>query len=346
MNADDIAALNEQIAGMAQAGLPLSQGLASVAREMNRGSLRRVTQALAEDLDRGSTLPEALARHESDVPRYYSHLVTAGIRTGRLAEVLATLSNYARSVSATKSIIIDALFYPAVVLLFAGALITALLVFVLPQFDQVFRDFQMRLPAMTEVALSIGRHPFLTIVLPIGLVVGGVLLTRFILQRTEPGRRLWARLLYSLPIIGTLFRAARMAAFADLLAVLVEFQLPLPEAFRLAGEASSDPLMAQEALSIEQHLSAGHPLGEVLRGRGLLPEWVAWMAQAGESRGALPATLQQIAALYRRQVEARAALLRTIFPAFIIIVTAGLLTGAFTMSVMLPLIKLIEGLSK
>lgn len=346
MNADDVIALNDQIAGMAKAGLPLDQGLSSVAREMNRGALRRVTQAIADDLQRGSTLPEALARRDAELPSYYSRLVTAGIRTGRLPEVLATLSNYSRSIAATKSIIADALFYPAVVMLFAAVLIAVLTIFVLPQFEQIFRDFQMRLPLPTEIALAIGRHPFLTIVLPIGAVVFGILFFWLVLRRTERGQRLWARLLYSVPIVGTLFRAARLAAFADLLAVLIEFQLPLPEAFRLAGEASSDPLMAHEALAIERHLREGHPLGEVLRGRGLLPEWVAWMAQAGESRGALAPTLQQISALYRRQVESRAAMLRSVFPAFIIIVTAGALTGAFAMAVMLPVLKLIEGLSK
>jgi type II secretory pathway component PulF len=87
-------------------------------------------------------------------------------------------------------------------------------------------------------------------------------------------------------------------------------------------------------------------MGEVLRGRGLLPEWVAWMAAAGEQRGALSATLHQIAAIYRRQVDSRAALLRTVLPAFMIIVTAGLLTATFAFSVMLPMVKLLEGLSK
>jgi type II secretory pathway component PulF len=126
----------------------------------------------------------------------------------------------------------------------------------------------------------------------------------------------------------------------------VEYEMPLPEAFRLAGLASSDPLMKHEAAGIYNRLTEGAKLAEVLRGRGLLPEWVAWMAAAGEQRGALAGALRQIASIYRRQVESRAALLRTILPAFMIIITAGLLVGTFAFSIMYPLIKLLEGLSK
>src|SRR5439155_4082863 len=90
----------------------------------------------------------------------------------------------------------------------------------------------------------------------------------------------------------------------------------------------------------------GATLSEALRGRGLLPEWVAWMAGAGQQRGTLAPTLRQIAELYRRQVEARAALLRTVMPAFMIIATAGLLVGIFAVTTMLPMIKLLEGLAK
>jgi type II secretory pathway component PulF len=96
MSPDDLIALNEQIAGMARAGLPLDQGLDGLARDMGRGRLRRVTQALADDLRAGHPLPEALERLKGQVPPYYANLVTAGVRTGRLPEVLSTLTAYAR----------------------------------------------------------------------------------------------------------------------------------------------------------------------------------------------------------------------------------------------------------
>jgi type II secretory pathway component PulF len=345
MTADELIALNEQIAGMAKAGLPLDQGLAGLAREMGRGRLRRVTAAIAADLRAGVPLAEAVDNRRGELPPFYAHLVTAGIRTGRLPDVLATLTTYARTVAATRAIVIESLFYPAVVLALAAALMGVLVFAVLPQFDQVFRDFGMRLPAVTELVLTLGRYPIPTVALPLGTFALFVLAWG-LMRMTDRGRMTWARLVYAVPVVGTLVRSARLAAFAELMAVLVEFELPLPEAFQLAGGASSDPLMAARAHAIHGRLSLGTPLGMALRGQGLLPEWVSWMAGAGEMRGALAPALRQIAALYRRQVEARSAILRSVLPAFMIIATAGVLTATFALSVMLPMVQLLEGLSK
>jgi type II secretory pathway component PulF len=345
MTADELIALNEQIAGMAKAGLPLDRGLAGLAREMGHGRLRAVTSAIAQDLESGTPLPDAVERRRSELPPYYASLITAGIRTGRLPEVLATLSAYARTIAVTRAIVVESLIYPTVVISLAFLLLTMLLYFIVPQFDGIFTDFRMSLPALTEFVLIIGRNPW-----PTAEVVGSLVIIAAILwvigHATPAGRRGWARFVYSIPVVGTLIRSARLAAFSDLLAVLVEYEMPLPEAVRLAGEASSDPLMAYRTAVVHDRLVHGTTFGASLRGLGLLPEWVAWMAGAGEQRGALAPALRQIANVYRRQVEARAALLQSILPAFMIIGTAGLVVGVFVIALMLPLIKLIEGLSK
>jgi type II secretory pathway component PulF len=122
--------------------------------------------------------------------------------------------------------------------------------------------------------------------------------------------------------------------------------VPLPEAFRLAGEASSDPIMAGAAQQVHQDLSQGMPLGEVLRGRGLVSEWVSWMTGLGERRGSLGKTLHLLAQMYRQQVDMRAALLRSVLPPFLIISTAGLFVASFAIAVMLPMIRLLETLSQ
>lgn len=346
MNPDDLIALNEEIAGMARAGLPLDQGLAALAREMTTGKLQKVTASLARDLKDGHTLPEALDRQKGRVPSFYAGLVSAGVRTGRISEVLATLTVYARSVVNVRNTILDALFYPTVVLLFAFVLFCGLCFFVFPQFDELFRSFGMVLPPLTEVVLALGRNPVYFVVFPALLLVGGFVAVRMMMRATEGGRYVWARALYTLPLLGTLIRAARLAAFTELLAILVDHEVPLPEAFRLAGEASSDPVMAMTARQVNMGLTEGHPLGIVLRGQGLVPEWVAWMAGLGEKRGSLGQTLHMIAEMYRRQVEMRATILRSVLPPFMIILTAGLFTGVFVLALMLPMIKLIEGLTK
>src|SRR5207302_9426861 len=116
MNNDDLVTLNEEVAGMARAGLPLDQGLAALAREMGRGRLQHVTAQLAKDLQAGHPLPEALERQGGRVPPFYAGLVAAGIRTGRVSEVLATLTVYTRALADLRAAVLGALVYPAVIL--------------------------------------------------------------------------------------------------------------------------------------------------------------------------------------------------------------------------------------
>jgi general secretion pathway protein F len=343
LSSEDLVTLNEEIAGMARAGLPLDQGLAALAREMNRSRLQRVTAQLATDLQSGHTLPEALARQSHRLPPYYSALVTAGIRSGRVGDVLATLTSHARAMAELRSDVLGALLYPFIVMVLSLGVVTSLAYFVVPLFEQIFRDFRMVLPHITQWALLIGHHPVLFIALPPVLLCVVLLVLRFVLISTPQGRRLWARWVYSIPLAGTLIRSSRLAAYTDLLAILVEHEVPLPEAFQLAGAAASDPLMVSTSRFVEEDLRRGLPLAEALRLRKSMPEVVIWMAGMGERRGNLPSMLRQVAELYRRQAELRASLLRSVLPPMVIIITGAFVTTLF-MSVLLPLFSLLKGL--
>lgn len=346
MKSEDLIALNDEISGMARAGLPLDQGLSALASDMGTGRLQRVTEAIAIDLRAGRPLPEALDRQGTNVPPFYAGLVSAGIRTGRLGEVLATLTVYARVLANLRGLVLDALFYPAIVLLAAFGLFTFLAFVVVPQFEKIFQDFQLTLPWLTQTVLIFGRHPLEFFVFPLLLVVATVLILRVAVRSTAAGQRLWARFIYSLPILGTLVRSARLTAFTELLAILIDHETPLPEAFRMAGNASSDPVMANKSEEIYRELCQGQTLGAALKGRGLVPEWVSWMAGLGEHRGNLGSALHAIAQVYRRQAELRASILRSVLPPFMILVTAGFFTFFFVIAMMLPMIKLLESLSK
>jgi type IV pilus assembly protein PilC len=344
LSAEDLIALNDEIAGMARAGLPLDQGMAALAKEMGHGRLQRVTADIADDLRRGSTLPEAMARQAGRVPRFYAGLVAAGVRSGRIGDVLATLTVYARTVADLRSLILGALFYPAMVMLLAFTLFGFIFFYLVPQYEEIFNSFKIKLPLLTEIMIKISHHPMPMFGVPLG-IVAALVCARLGMGRTGTGRRAWARFVYGVPLVGTLLRSARLAAFTDLLGILVDHGTPLPDAFVMAGESSSDPFMAEASGKVREDLSQGQPLGEVLRRHKLVPELVSWMTAMAERRGNLGETLHHIAAMYRRQAEMRAALLRSVLPPFLIIVTAGFLVGLFVMGVALPMVALLEGLS-
>src|SRR5262249_22895805 len=227
MKAEELIALNDEIAGMARAGLPLDQGLAALAKEMGRGSLRSVTTAIATDLRSGHTLPQALERQRGKVPAFYSGLVAAGVRTGRVGDVLATLTTYARTVASLRTMLIDALFYPSVVLAFGVVLFVFLFVYGVPQFEKIYNGFGFRLPFLTEVFRTLGRRPIEYVVIPVVSILLLIVLINVGIRFSRRGRILWAHIVYAVPVIGTLIRAARLAAFTELLAILIDHEVPL-----------------------------------------------------------------------------------------------------------------------
>jgi type II secretory pathway component PulF len=345
LSADDLTILNEEIAAMARAGLPLDQGLAHLASEMGRGKLQRITDRLASDLQEGKTLPQALADQGGSLPPYYASLVAAGIRSGRLGEVLATLTNYARTISDLRTAAVNALIYPALILTLAMGLCIFYVTWVAPQFAKIFADFRMRLPVVTETVFAIVNQPYLALVTPAIVIFTGFVAAWLILRTTERGRMAWTRFVYAVPVVGSLLRSARLAAFTDLLAILVDHNVPLPEAFRLAGEASSDPILRAGSGAVARDLQQGTPLPQALKGHRMVPEFIGWMTSVGERHGRLGSTLHHAAELYRRQAEMRTALFRSVFPPFIVLMVAIVVLGLFLVAMAMPLLSLLEGLS-
>lgn len=345
LSADDLITLNDQIAGMARAGLPLDQGLAALAQEMRGGRLKQVTAELAEELRAGRTLPEALARQGSRLPPFYASLLTAGIRSGRIGEVLQTMTAYARTVADLRATVMNSLFYPVMVFGLSLGLFGLLFFLVVPEFETVFHGFRMQLPWITQVLFTLSHYPAYVIVAPLVLLVGYLVGVRLFLRRNERGRRVWANWVYAVPLVGTLLRSARLAAFTELLSILVENSVPLPEALRLAGASAGDRDLNDAARQAAGDVEQGVGLGEALRRQPTIPQVFTWMAALGEMRGRLAAALRHLADLYRRQVEMRAALLKTVLPPLMIIVTAVLVVGLFVVLLGIPLFHLLHGLS-
>jgi general secretion pathway protein F len=340
LSLEDFILLNEEIAGMAKAGLPLDQGLAALAAEMGEGRLGRVTGAIAVDLKAGFTLPEAVDRQAGRVPAFYARLLTAGIRSGKIGDVISTMTVYARTQADLRNTVLSALLYPCIVLILSLMLFTAVSFYIAPLYKSIFDSFRIKTPWATEMMFFITDHGvWFFLLLPLSVLIL-MLLVRLWLYRTTAGRTSWARSWYAVPIVGAMLRSARLAAFSDLLGILVDNNVPLPEAFLLAGQSSSDPIMAEGAQRVHGGLTQGMPLGTALRGRTLVPEMVAWMVGLGETRGTLGPTLHQIGEMYRRQVEMRASMLRSVLPPLLVIFVAGFVVVLFILCLMLPLLSL------
>lgn len=345
LTAEELITLNEEIAAMAKAGLPLDQGLSVLAKEMGHGRLQKVTQQIAADLRAGMTLPQALDKQKGAVPPYYAALLAAGIRAGKLGEVLGTLTLYARAIADFRATVFGALLYPTMVMILGIVLLAFVGGVILPSYVHIFQEMRMQLPLITRAIIFVGQHPIeILIVPPIGIALG-LIVMRFGLRSNTRGRMIWARFVNALPIVGGLIRSARLAAFADLLGLLVDQSVPLPEALRLASEASSDTLLCEGGKKVEEELRQGSPLWMALHRQRLVPELVIWMINFGERQGTLGTSLHQLAQMYRRQADVRATLLRTVLPPLLVILFSGTLVGLFVFGVLAPMFALMEGLA-
>ena len=346
MNSETLAALSDEMAVLARAGLPLDRGLAALSVELGRDSVGRACRELARLLSEGKPIDEAMAQALKGTPPHVAALVRGGIVSGKLAESLTRLGEHARLRARLSSVVIDSLFYPGIVMAFGLAILAFLGTFVIPKFVKIFADFGMRIPWMTQVLFALNEHAVVIfLVVPAGLVFA-VLLLKFALSLSESGRRLWCRLTGAIPVWGMMQRQVNLALLYDLLGLLVTAEVPLAEALRLAGEASPDPVLAHAATAAAKDLEAGKPLEPSLRDHKLGTAWAAWIAGVGASQGKLAQQLDLLRDTSMRMAEWRASWLRAVLPPVLLVFVAGGGIGMFVLSLFLPMFTLVEGLSK
>jgi type II secretory pathway component PulF len=341
---DDLVALNDEIAALVRTGLPLERGLTEVGGEFS-GRLGRTMTALAERMSQGATLPEALAAERERLPRIYRAVVEAGLRAGRLATALESLTGFVRAYLDSRRSIGVALCYPLLVLVLAYGLFVLLVVHVVPRFLSAFDTFRIPVPAalselgwLGETAVYWGA--LLPVLLACGIAFWGWTGTSAGFRQG----RTWA-LLRIFPWMRGLLRQNEAANFADMLGLLVEHGVPYPEALVLATEASGDRRLIQLGQALAASVERGDsPAGAIGHGRAL-PPLLGWLLATGQNQAGLAGSLRAMAAIYRKQAEHQAEKIRVYLP-IVLLVGIGLsATLLFGLALFLPFTSLLKDLA-
>lgn len=345
MNAETLAALSDELAALSRAGLPLDRGLAALSTELGGDAVGRTCHALSRHLAAGRPIDEALKLALEGAQPHVEAVVRAGVLSGKLAESLTRLGEHSRLRSRLTALILDALFYPGLVFAFGLSIFAFLGTFVIPRFISIFADFGMRLPWFTQVLFTINQHAVLVYLVAPASVAALLVLMRLILTRFPAGRRIWWRLTGSIPIWGTMQRQIHMSLFYDLLGALIVAEVPLPEALRLAGSASPDPLLGDAAGAAASDLEAGKPLEPALLEHRLGTPWAAWIAGVGANQGKLAQQLELLRETAQRQAEWRARWLHAVLPSLLLVFIGAGFIGLFLLSLFLPMFHLLHGLA-
>ncbi len=333
--------LSQHIADLTRAGLPLAAGLAALSEELPRGQLRRSMTELARALEAGVTLDQAIGGQEKRIPPHLAGLIVAGARSGRIGDVLAGFSSFAGLGVDLKRRLVLNLVYPLLMLAITLGLFFFVSTFAVRQFERIFMDFGVPLPGLTIVIIQAARVINLASG-PIGFLilcpVGAWLLARLLLK---PSVRRSAST--QIPLFGPIWAATRLAEFCHLLALLLEGQLPLPEALRLTGEGLQDSGMERACALMAREVESGRSFALAMSKFSRFPSGLPRLLHWAENQMALTEVLHLAGVLFETQARSRASLAGTTVTILCVIMVMALvlvIPGLF-----LPLIMLINRLS-
>jgi general secretion pathway protein F len=328
---EDLVALNEEIAALVRAGVPLEIGLKDLAGGLPR-SLGKLTDDLAGRLSEGVPLNDALALESDRLPRTYRAVIEAGLRTGRLPDALESLTKFARTLLEIRLRLSLAMLYPGVVMLVAYGLFVAFVLTLGPTLEETYQSF--RIPQRTWGVLLGKLHETVGYwgpAVPLVALCGALLWHNGAGSRHAP----WMRFIVA---------NYRRANFADLLALLVAHEVPLHEALILAADAAGDKKIVGGAESIAAGIVSGKSVSESISDRVDWPPFMKWMIGYGAEQGVLAASLRQVGQVYRRRAVVRAEWIKIVLP---IAITVGIGGGAaliYGLTLFLPLSDLIRDL--
>jgi general secretion pathway protein F len=337
MTLDDLVALNEEIAALVRAGVPLESGLAQLGEDLP-GRLGRFVARLAERTARGESLAQAITEDAGQLQPAYRAVVEAGVRAGRLPAALEAVAASARRLADTRRLITLAAIYPAIVILAAWFGLLFFTGAIAPTFAAMFLDFQVPGQWFFAAMAKAGYYGWCWG--PILPAIMLVLILAWWLGRA--GGRRGERLFAWIPGTERLARSWRTATFLDLLALLVESQTPLPEAMMLAAEASGDPRTVELARDVTAALASGQTAPA---GGSTFPPLVNWLLLAARRDGALLPAVRHAAAAYHRRARRQSDLLQVFVPIVLTIVVAGGVTALYALALFAPYVTMLRSMS-
>ena len=339
ISALDIAVFSRQIATMLQSGVPMVQSFDILSGGQKNERMRLMLQDIRDSISGGSTLYESLGRHPLQFDDLYRNLVKAGEGAGVLDTVLDTLATYKERIEALKGKIRKALFYPAGIMAIAILVSSILLIFVIPQFEDVFANFGAELPAFTMMYVHASRFMvawwWLMLMVAVGAVVGYLAL----LKRSAKMRELLDRVMLKLPVIGQILHQSAIARFARTLALTFKAGVPLVEALDICSGATGSIVYDKAIKRIRDDVSVGYQLNMAMNQVGIFPHMVTQMTAIGEEAGALDTMLFKVADYYEQEVNNAVDALASLLEPMIMVVI-GVMVGGMVVAMYLPIFKL------
>jgi type IV pilus assembly protein PilC len=335
----DIAVFFRQLATMMAAGVPLVQSFDIIGRGHENAGMRTLVLKIKNEVESGTSLSETLAKYPLYFDDLVVNLVSAGEQAGVLETLLDKIATYKEKTEYLKAKIKKAMFYPTAVIIVAFIVTAILLIFVVPQFEQLFSSFGTDLPAFTRLVVDLSefmqQYWWLVFGIAIGSVVG-LLQTK---KRSRQFGRALDRMILKIPIIGTIMHKAAVARYARTLGTMFAAGVPLVEALESVAGATGNVVYSDAVLMIRDSVATGQQLQFAMSQTGLFPNMVEQMVAIGEESGALDTMLNKVADFYEQEVDDAVDALSSLLEPLIMSIL-GILIGGLVVAMYLPIFKM------
>lgn len=335
----DIAVLTRQIATMLTAGVSLIQALDMIANGSENKSLQKLVVKIADEVKAGDPLSKALRANPKYFDELYCDLVESGEQSGALDHIFDRVALYKEKAEALKSKIKKAMFYPIAVLTVAFIVTVILLIFVVPQFEQVFAGFGAELPAFTQMIVSISEFMQAYWWVVFGIIGISFFLFKKAHQSNKQVRDNTDRAILKLPIVGMILNKAAVARYARTLSTTFAAGAPLVDALQSAAGASGNAVYRDAILEIKNEVSSGNQMNFAMKNTGVFPDMVIQMVAIGEESGAIDDMLGKVASIYEQEVDDAVDALSSLLEPLIMVVL-GVLVGGLIVGMYLPIFQL------
>ncbi|WP_131779813.1 type II secretion system F family protein [Legionella bozemanae] len=335
----DITVFSRQLATMIESGIPLVQSFDIVAKGQSNKRLKELIENIKGDVETGLTLSETLKKNPAHFNELFCNLVEAGEKSGSLDIMLDKIATYKEKIETIKKKIKKALTYPMAVLVVTFLVTTGLLIFVVPQFDALFKGFGADLPAMTQAVVSMSKFFQSYWYLIFGALASSIYAFIYALKHSSQFAQNVDRTVLKLPVIGPIVEKAAIARFSRTLSITFAAGLPLVEALKSVAGATGNIIFAKATDTIREEVSTGQQINKAMENTQLFPNMVVQMVAIGEESGALERMLSKVADFYEEDVDNTVDSLSSLLEP-VIMTVLGVLVGGLVVAMYLPIFKL------
>lgn len=335
----DITIFSRQLATMMSSGVPLVQSFEIVGRGHENAAMQELILGIKADIEAGTALNEALGKNPQQFNELYVNLVTAGEQAGILEDILHKLATYMEKTEALKSKIKGALFYPIAVIVVAFIITCILMIFVIPQFQDMFSNFGADLPALTMIVINMSKWFQAYWWAMFGVIIGTVVALVQMKKRSLKFAHFLDRISLKIPVIGEILEKSAIARFSRTLSTMFAAGTPLVEAMSSVAGACGNIVFYDATLKMRDEIATGTQLQVSMRDANLFPNMVVQMVAIGEESGALDAMLGKVADWYEQEVDDAVDALTSLLEPFIMAVL-GVIIGGLVVAMYLPIFKM------